>query len=142
MFPHDQIPDGAVMAPHHAYIGLVFLALAMFMVWDDRPADPVATFLSGILTLFGFLFVWPYYPVTGAAMAVTGLAAAPVAAYVDRDVFLKANSTKTALAFAAIGWLIAVDDVVEHAFGISTPLDLLFNELIRPLLPSTAALIA
>lgn len=137
-FPHDTIPDGAVMAPHHLYIGLVFLGLAMFMVWDDRPADPTATFLSVFLTLFAFLFIWPYYAFTGAVLTLIGLAAAPVAAWVDRDVFLEARSTKTALGFAAAGWLIAADDAVEHAFGIPTPLDLLFNELIRPLLPSTA----
>jgi hypothetical protein len=111
------------------------------MVWDDRPADPVATLLSGMLTLFGFLWVWPFYPVVGAAMSLTGLAAAPLAGYVDRDVFREARSTKTAVGMAVVGWLIAVDDVVEHAFGVATPLDTLFNGLIRPLLPSTASMV-
>lgn len=47
-FPAEEEPDGDVMAPHHAYIG----AIAM---------------------VFGFLFVWPYYPVLGAGMSVIGL---------------------------------------------------------------------
>lgn len=137
-FPYDTVPDGAVMAPHHLYIGFGLLVVAILIVWDDRPADPVATLLSALAVFFGFLFVWPYYAVVGAAMTLFGLAAAPVAAYVDRDVFLEARSTKTAIGMAVAGWLIAVDDVIEHAFGIPTPLDLLFNEVLRPLLPSTA----
>lgn len=46
-FPADREPDGDVMAPHHAYIGL------------------------GV-ALFGFMFVWPYYPETGAVLSLLG----------------------------------------------------------------------
>lgn len=73
-FPADDVPDGDVLAPHHAYIGLA-------------------------LTLFGFLFVWPYYPQTGAALSLLGI-------------------------------LVTADDVLEHAFGIWTPLDALWKRVL------------
>ena len=46
-FPAEKEPDGDVNAPHHAYWG-------------------------AFLCLFGFYFVWPYYPAVGAAMSVSG----------------------------------------------------------------------
>jgi len=44
--PEDE-PDGDVMAPHHFYLGV-------------------------ILSTYGFMFVWPTYPLTGAGMTVVG----------------------------------------------------------------------
>lgn len=46
-FPAEQVPDGAILAPHHFYWG-------------------------GFLALFGFLFVWKYYPALGATLALFG----------------------------------------------------------------------
>lgn len=48
-FPAEEEPDGDVMAPHHFYIGLTAL-------------------------VFGFMFVWPYYPSTGAITVLVGAA--------------------------------------------------------------------
>lgn len=46
-FPAEDEPDGEILAPHHFYIGMLVAA-------------------------FGFVSVWPYYPATGAAMALIG----------------------------------------------------------------------
>lgn len=48
-FPAEEEPDGDAMAPHHFYIGM------------------------GV-ALFGFLWVWPYYPVTGSLSVLIGSA--------------------------------------------------------------------
>lgn len=74
--PEDE-PDGDVLAPHHFYVGVI-------AAW------------------FGFMFVWPHYPVTGSIAVLVGL-------------------------------LIALDDAIEHATGITTPLELLWVRIIYPL---------
>jgi hypothetical protein len=76
MFPHEAVPDGAVFAPHHFWIGV------------------------GI-AVFAFGLTWRYYPVTGAVGTLVGLS-------------------------------IALDDAVSHAFGVPTPLDLLWANYIHP----------
>lgn len=48
-FPAETLPDGAVLGPHHFYVG-------------------------GMIALFGFMFVWPYYPTAGATLTVLGTA--------------------------------------------------------------------
>lgn len=50
-FPAEQIPDGAVVAPHHLYVGLL---------------------VAG----FSFALVWRWYPITGATGTLLGLAIA------------------------------------------------------------------
>jgi hypothetical protein len=77
-FPHDTIPDGVILAPHHFYIGV-------------------------LVAVFGFVLVWRIYPRTGAILSVLGL-------------------------------LIALDDVIEHAFGVVTPGELIGRLIIFPLL--------
>lgn len=47
-FPDEDEPDSNVLAPHHLYLGL-------------------------ILTWYGFMFVWPVYPATGAFSVLVGL---------------------------------------------------------------------
>lgn len=75
----EEEPDGAVLAPHHFYIGVA-------------------------VSVFGFMFVWAggLYPKTAAIMTVVGL-------------------------------LIALDDALSHALGVSTPLDQLWKRVIYPL---------
>ena len=46
-FPAEQEPDGDVSLPHHFYLGI-------------------------IAAVYGFAFVWPTYPATGAAVTVVG----------------------------------------------------------------------
>jgi hypothetical protein len=46
-YPAEDEPDGDVLLPHHAYLGLIMAA-------------------------YGFMFVWPAYPEIGATMAVVG----------------------------------------------------------------------
>jgi hypothetical protein len=50
-FPVEEEPDGDALAPHHFYVGVA-------------------------AAVFGFASVWPYYPVTGASMALIGVAVA------------------------------------------------------------------
>lgn len=47
-FPAEDEPDNDILAPHHFYTGIIIAA-------------------------FGFLFAWPTYPGTGAAMTLIGL---------------------------------------------------------------------
>lgn len=51
MFPVESVPDGAIFAPHHFWIGV------------------------GV-AVFAFGFVWRVYPVTGAVGSLLGLAIA------------------------------------------------------------------
>jgi len=46
--PAEDEPDGNVSAPHHFYLGV-------------------------ILASYGFFFVWPTFPLTGASAALIGL---------------------------------------------------------------------
>ena len=47
-FPVEEEQDGDSLAPHHFYVGVA-------------------------AAVFGFASVWPYYPVTGAGMAIVGI---------------------------------------------------------------------
>lgn len=47
-FPYESVPDGAIFAPHHLYVGLL---------------------VAG----FFFALVWPYYPETGATGTLVGI---------------------------------------------------------------------
>lgn len=132
-FPYHKVPDGAIFAPHHLYVGLALVTLAVAASWDDQKDDPLLTAAAGALLIFSFTFVWPYYPWTGAVGTLVAMAAMPVAAFLERELW-----TKKSIALGAVGWFIALDDALEHAFGIATPLDSLFNEIIRPALPSVS----
>lgn len=128
-FPYHKVPDGAVFAPHHLYIGLALIGLAVASSWDDQKRDPLATAAAGASLIFSFALVWPYYPEVGAIGTLLALAAMPLAAFLERDLW-----TRKSVAIGLVGWLIAVDDAVEHAFGIPTPLDVLFKEVILPII--------
>lgn len=130
MFPHDAVPDNAIFAPHHLYIGVILLLVGTLIVWDNQADDPHHTLLTTLGLLFAFTFIWPYYPLTGALIALMALVILPISLYVESSLW---RSHRRAIALTVVGYLIAVDDIVEHAFGIPTPLDWLFT-LIRPLL--------
>jgi len=78
MFTPEAVPDGAVLAPHHFYLGVG-------------------------LAVWGFVLMWPWYPRTGALMTLIGL------------------------------W-VAVDDAVQHALQVTTPLGWLWHEALLPIL--------
>ena len=80
----ETIPDGTVLAPHHFYVGV-------------------------LLAWFGFMFVWRWYPRTGALLTLVGL-------------------------------LIAVDDAVQHAFMVKTPLHHLWWGVLFPIVQQLEAI--
>lgn len=120
-FPHEAVPDGAVFAPHHLYIGVLAALLGLAMMWDDRTADPWACAASILAALFGFALVWPHYATAGAALSVGGLTAALLAPAARRGYWSEVNGTHFVAYLSGV--LIALDDVAEHAFGVWTPLD-------------------
>jgi FtsH-binding integral membrane protein len=128
-FPADRVPDGDVFAPHHLWLGLIGLLLGAAMAWDDQQADPALTVGGAALTAFSFGFVWPYYATVGALGTLLGLAASAIGLTTESGLFRRSH-----MAVAAVGLAIAVDDAVEHAVGISTPLDVLFNEVLLPII--------
>ncbi|MUW13930.1 hypothetical protein GJ633_04080 [Halorubrum sp. CBA1125] len=64
---------------------------------------------GGAGALFAFASVWPYYPTIGAA------------------------GTLAALGLMGLGWVVAVDDAIEHATVLPTPLDQLWNRAVYPI---------
>jgi len=125
-FPHDAIPDGAALAPHHAYVGLLLALLAVALVWDDAAGkEPWAVAAGIFVALFAFASIWPYYAATGAVLALFGVAVAVVAPVALQ--FWQSYPWIGPRGVALLGALVAVDDVVEHAFGVATPLDWLWQ---------------
>lgn len=128
MFPVDQVPDGAPFAPHHLYVGLIVLLLGMASAWDDQQADPLLTAFGVALSLFSFALVWPFYGAVGAMGTLLGLALVGIGIVRERVFFGRKQ-----MALALTGLAIAADDVLEHAFGIPTPLDVLFETVLLPI---------
>lgn len=128
-FPYDAIPDGHVFAPHHLYFGLIGAALVAATVWDDQKADPYLVAAGISVSGIGFALTWQFYPVTGAILTLAGLCVATGA--LARP-FWRQFPKRTLLAavFLLIGW----DDVLEHAFGIWTPLDQLWKHWLSHLI--------
>lgn len=135
MFPAEMVPDGALFAPHHYLLG-TFVALFVFaLLWDNyRNDEPTTTVGLTIVSLFGWAFTWKYYPTLGASMAIVGTFGATFVLLWDgfiaprfrfpspfgdrwEDYPLKWRVV------GLVGSLIAVDDLLSHAFGLWTPLD-------------------
>jgi membrane associated rhomboid family serine protease len=73
MFPVEAVPDGAVLAAHHAIYGLLAALVIIATVWDDyRDREPLAEFAGVLAGLFAFIFVWRYQPSIGATPAHVG----------------------------------------------------------------------
>lgn len=121
-FPHDTIPDGATWAPHHLYLGVLVATVALFVVWNDyRRAEPWILLAALLGAAFAFATVWRYYHVAGALLTLALLVvalAAPVVFPFWRD-YAWIGPRGAAL----VGVLVSLDDAVEHAFGVWTPLD-------------------
>ncbi len=128
-FPADAIPDGAALAPHHAHIGLLLALLAVALVWDDAAGKEPWAVAGGImLALFAFASIWTYYPETGAGLALFGVAVAIVAPVALQ--FWQSYPWIGPRGVALLGALVAADDVIEHAFGVRTPLDWFWTEFL------------
>lgn len=131
-FPADRVPDSAIFAPHHYTYALIVALLLAFVVWDDyRDREPLAVVFSILFGLFGFLFVWPYYPVTGAIMSLAGLAGAGAALLRSK---WGAWDRRIRIAIGVL-LLVAADDALEHAFGVFMPLDYIWKVYLIPIVP-------
>lgn len=121
-FPVEAVPDGAILAPHHLYIGALLVILGALRAWDDHPKrEPIVAMSGAIAACFAFLTVWPLYHWAGAAITViaTGLlVAAPLIAP-----FWREYRWRSSRALVLLGGLVMLDDIVSHAFGVWTPLD-------------------
>lgn len=131
-FPYEAVPDGNVFAPHHIYVGLIFMHLALKSVWDNQDGDPLWTQFSLFFLLIAFTFVWPTWPAVIGALMSLGMLVAIVVSVVRERRFFEGHMYLMAL--FAVGYYIAVDDVVEHAFGWPMPLDVFFKEVMVPLI--------
>lgn len=127
MFPHEAVPDGAIFANHHYYIGLFVAALAVASVWDDQRWDPLAVASGLLVGLFGFALTWKYHPVTGATLALAGPTISTLA-LAARPYWRRRRSRA---AWVLLGLLITLDDAIEHAFGVWTPLDALWVQYLQ-----------
>jgi len=128
-FPYHEVPDGAVMAPHHLYIGVILMVLATAAVWDDVESDPI--YSGGVIAflLFSFMYVWPFYPIAGALLSLTCILAAAASVWRERRYYMERPRL---LGLYVLGLTIVSDDVLEHAFGWPMPLDLFFKHVMVP----------
>lgn len=120
-FPNEDEPDGNRLVPHHYLQGAWALALLAFAHHATWVLVPLA------VSLFGWYHTWFHYPRLGASLTLTGLAGALCASLLTATF----DTQATLLALLFVAW--AADDAVEHAWGIWTPLDWLWNEHIRDL---------
>jgi len=127
-FPHENVPDGAVGGPHHLYIGVLVVLVAVWIVSDNRPhQEPLVAAVGALTALFAFATIWPYYHGTGAALTLAGLLVALIGICWPGGIW--AGYPLRWRFVALVGLLIALDDVAEHAFGVWTPLDAGFNQV-------------
>ena len=124
-FPADAVPDGAVFAPHHVYMGLLLALLAVAIVWDDTAGkEPWVGTVALFLASFAFATVWTYYPETGAVLSLAGVGLAIASTALP---FWQSYAWIGPRGLLLLGALVALDDVAEHAFGVWTPLDALWK---------------
>jgi hypothetical protein len=48
-FPYESVPDGAVFAPHHLYVGLLVAGFSFALVWRFYPVTGALGTLLGVL---------------------------------------------------------------------------------------------
>jgi len=133
-FPVEGVPDGAILAPHHIYIGGLLVILGALRAWDDHPKrEPILAMAGAVAACFAFLTVWPFYHWAGAGLtilATTLLVAAPIA-----GPFWQEYRWRSSRSLVLVGGLVMLDDVISHAFGFWTPLDgWVWNGLLYPII--------
>lgn len=132
-FPHEAVPDGHVAAPHHFYIGVGLLGAVVWVVGDNyRRREPLLAGGGALLALFGFCLTWQWYPVVGAALTLAGLCVALLGVCWPRGLW--ADYPLRMRLAALLGVAIALDDAIEHAFPIGSPLDWLWMHYLYPLI--------
>jgi len=126
-FPAESVPDGVIGAPHHLYIGVLVLAVAILVVADDYARrEPLLALTGTLLALFAFATVWPFYHVTGALLTLAGLLVVLIGILWPGGMWSAYPLVWRAVAF--LGLYIAADDAVSHALGWPTPLDLVWHQ--------------
>lgn len=140
-FPTEAIPDGTVAVFHHLYTGVFAALLFAATTWDDPTeldwatgtslegiaTDPVGVITGGGVSVGLFALGWPHYPVFGAAGTLFGLAVASLS--LARPYWRHYRGRAIAV---GLGLLIAWDDAIDHAFPVSTPLDVIWANYIFP----------
>lgn len=134
-FPVDQIPDGAIHGPHHTLVGIVAALFLCTLLWTDHERllrVPAMLVLALLVSLFAWLSVWEYYPVTGATLFLAGLVGATLA-FVAREGWREYPVWFQAA--MALSLLLVWDDAINHVFGVDTPLHRLWSRQIIHYLP-------
>jgi len=84
---------------------------------DGDPGGPHHSYIGWIVQAFGIAVAWfGFEYVWGTGYSGAG-----------------ALVTLAGVAISGLGWLVALDDVVEHTWGLPTPLDQLWSEHLAPL---------
>jgi len=132
VWPVDVIPDATVLAPHHYYIGPLVALFVILHVADDKPdKEPSFTILGVLVALFGFL-TWQWHPIAGATLSHIGALILGISVFLP---FMQQYNWQGHRGLLFIGWLVMMDDLIEHAWGIATPLDsILWADVIVPAL--------
>lgn len=122
-FPVEEVPDATAWAPHHGiYGGIIALITAFLVVHWYKDRDPIGVIFGTTLGLFGFLFVWEWYPKIGAAMALGGYTLAFLSAINPWGQWWRYYPDAYHATVVA-GLFIGLDDVIDHALPVPTPLD-------------------
>ena len=128
-FPVEAVPDGSTAIPHHATYGLLGALVVLFTVWDDhRDAEPLAEFVGVLVGLFAFLIVWTWRPVIGATLAHVGPLAALAWMWRPGNAWGRLYPRRVQLV-ATTAILVGLDDIIEHAWPVPSPLDWGFHVL-------------
>ncbi len=128
-FPAEAVPDGAILGPHHGHLGPLAALIVAWAVGDDFPSkEPVLFVLAVVGAWFAFMFIWPFYPETGAVIAHVGLLGALGAVLLLP--FWESYSWLGWRGAALLAVLVGLDDVMSHAWGVWTPLDWIWTEFL------------
>lgn len=136
-FPAEAVPDGALFAPHHFLYGCYLALVVLWVVGDDyRHIEPLAVLLGIGVALFGWAHMWKFYPVAGATFVLSGLTVSTLAIRIGIDILgyefgdFYTTYGKLPTLILLLCLLIAWDDALSHAFGIWTPLDAIWNQIV------------
>jgi hypothetical protein len=123
-FPYHTIPDGNAALPHHYLWAQLACLVPVLIVWDnDRHREPWLVLSAVLAGLVGFGLVWPRYPVIGALLT---LAANAVVLIAPLRPTWREWPRKHAVTVVLLG-LLAADDSLQHALGLTTPIDWLWK---------------